>query len=643
MVRTLGRICLAACWGCLVAGAAVVGTGCDDDDGGTPPPAADGGPMDVPAVETAVEAAPDMADVGPVTTYALTVLHTNDIHSHLQGHAPEADYTPGTLDDDDTIGGFARIATAIGGYRAAAAAQNQDVLLLDGGDFTMGTLFELAATTAAAELRLMQAVGYDAAAMGNHELDWTPAGLIAILKAARMANVTLPVLASNVKYDATSPADDELEPLLTRKFVKTLPGGLKVGFFGLLGDQAARFAPTAAPLTFDKIATAAKTLSDELRQVDKVDLVVALSHSGIASDGKGEDRDLAAALPGAIDLIISGHTHQKLEQPVVVGKTIIVTAGSYGEYLGRLGLEVDKSGGVVTAVRVKEYTLLPINDKVAGAPQIQGAIDQVIAGISAGLASSGLAYDKTVGQTSVDIKSVPFAENGLGDLVTDAFLASAQKLDPTDPPLFAVEASGQIRADILKGKTGAIWFADLFRLTPIGLGPDRRPGSPLVSYWFTGRDIKAALEIGAGAQALGDDAYTLQFSGLQADYDQSRSLFQKVTGARVMTQAGLETIDLSSTTKCYKVVTTLYLAGFFNLAGSLTGVPITAREKDCVTNADLFARLIDVDPATAGVQELKNYQAILGFVSAHPDSDMDGVPNLPASYGMSAGRVTVTP
>jgi 5'-nucleotidase / UDP-sugar diphosphatase len=164
-----------------------------------------------------------------------------------------------------------------------------------------------------------------------------------------------------------------------------------------------------------------------------------------------------------------------------------------------------------------------------------------------------------------------------------------------------------------------------------------------VTYWFTGRDIKAALEIGAGAKDLGSDSYVLQFSGLQADVDQSRSLFQKVTGARVMTAAGLEAIDLTSNTKCYKVATTLYLAGFFNLAGTITGVPIAARDKDCVTSIDPFTRLVDADPTTAGVQELKNYQAVLGFVAAHPDTDADGVPNLPATYGASAGRVKLTP
>ena len=101
------------------------------------------------------------------------------------GHGPEHDYTPGTPGDDATRGGLARLATAIGGARAAAVAADTPVLLLDAGDFMMGTLFELLATQEVPELRAMQALGYDATTLGNHELDWTPDGLAAILQAAQ--------------------------------------------------------------------------------------------------------------------------------------------------------------------------------------------------------------------------------------------------------------------------------------------------------------------------------------------------------------------------------------------------------------------------------------------------------------------------
>ena len=96
----------------------------------------------------------------------------------------------------------------------------------------------------------MQAVGYDAAAIGNHEFDFTAVGLAGVLTAAKTANkVTFPLLASNLKFSATSPDDDTLAAhatgagaLIKTKLVKTLPNGLKVGLFGLLGQEAQRFA-----------------------------------------------------------------------------------------------------------------------------------------------------------------------------------------------------------------------------------------------------------------------------------------------------------------------------------------------------------------------------------------------------------------
>src|SRR6185369_6447275 len=102
-------------------------------------------------------ASPDAGDDGPpATAQKLVILHTNDIHSHLMGFGPERDYTPATPSDDTTRGGIARLATAIGAARASAAASSTPVLLLDGGDFMMGSLFELLAKVEIPELVLMK-------------------------------------------------------------------------------------------------------------------------------------------------------------------------------------------------------------------------------------------------------------------------------------------------------------------------------------------------------------------------------------------------------------------------------------------------------------------------------------------------------
>ena len=157
-------------------------------------------------------------------------------------------------------------------------------MLLDSGDFLMGTPFEFVMTPDAAELQEMQALGYDAITFGNHEFDWTPTGLLLILTAAyRTHGVTIPIVASNMQLDPQK-ADaftSAVQAMTVRKLVKPLSNGLKVGIFGLLGKNAAQVcAPTAAPFTFDPIATTAAAMVSELRNIDQVDLVIALSHSG---------------------------------------------------------------------------------------------------------------------------------------------------------------------------------------------------------------------------------------------------------------------------------------------------------------------------------------------------------------------------
>src|SRR4051794_25536589 len=409
-------------WLPLLAVAAVltVDAAACSDSGGSKPDAGDGGPP-------------------PGTPQKVLILHTNDIHSHLMGFAPEIDYTPASPNDDATRGGMARLASAIGAARASAAADGTPVLLLDAGDFMMGTPFELLATVASPELAMMHALGYDATTIGNHELDWTPHGLAGILQAAVTKGVTFPILSSNMKFSAADPGDDEVEMLanagvIQPKLVKMV-GGLKVGFFGLLGANAAQVTPQAAPLTFDPIAVAAARMVKELREIDQVDLVIALSHSGIDHDGQGEDAVLAAQVPG-IDVIISGHTHETLAQLAQVGTTLIVTAGAYTAYLGELALTVTPSGtpGEPPAVvAVDSYTLVNIDDTIPGDPTTQGAVDAYIAGVDKALAPSGLAYKAVMATTAADLPLPDRGEAPVGNLVTDAYRTITGALQ-ADPP-----------------------------------------------------------------------------------------------------------------------------------------------------------------------------------------------------------------
>jgi len=575
----------------------------------------------------------------------LVILHTNDLHSHLMGQSPEVDYTPATIGDDQTTGGVARLATAIGAARAAATAAGAPSLLLDAGDFMMGTPFELISTHAAAELTMMKALGYDATTIGNHELDWTPGGLAAILQAATAAGATVPIVASNMNFSPTDPGDDGLQQLATAgviqtKLIKTA-GTLKVGIFGLLGAEAASVTPQAAPLTFEAIASAATRMVADLRQNDKVDLVIALSHAGIYSDGTGEDAVLAQTVPG-IDIIVSGHTHDALAQPKQFGSTWVVTAGRYGDYLGNLSLSVAKGAkaGDPAIVTVQHYTLQPMDDTVPGDPTTQAAVEQYITGIDTALGGTGLTYRLPVVETAVDLAMPLFAEAPVGNLVADAYRAVAGALQPSQPPVMGFEANGQIRSDIRKGATGLQWFADLFRVLPDGIGPNQQPGFPLVTYYLNAQDIMSGLQFDAARDLVSNDFF-LQVSGLSITYDMSLPPFARITSATYQSPAGPVPLNPADTATCYKVVSTNFVAGMLGVVKVETGgvLQVVPKAADCATVIDPTVNFIDADPTTAAVDELKDWQALLKYVSTFPDTDLDGIPNIPAAYGTVQGRI----
>ena len=582
----------------------------------------------------------------------LVILHTNDIHSHLMGASPELDYTPATLNDDATVGGIARLVSAISAAKRKAATDGKEVLLLDAGDFMMGTLFEFLGASSAVELQFMQALGYDATTIGNHELDWTPHGLAGILQAAVTHGVTLPILASNMNFSATDPGDDDLKAfadpttgVIKTKLVKTV-GTLKIGFFGLLGSDAVQVTPQAKPLTFDPIATAAARMVTELRDIDKVDLVIALSHSGIDHAGKGEDADLAAQVDG-IDIIVSGHTHETLTSPVTVqgpsgGKTLIVTAGAYEQYLGKLEVTVKRSAtaGGAPVVTVDNYTLMPMDDTIMGDAPTQAMVDAYVAGIDTALGPAGLAYKKVVAETAANLPLPAYQEAPIGNLVTDAYRTIVGALQPTEPPVIAVEGNGQLRSDIAKGKTGQIWFADLFRVSPIGIGPDQKPGYPLVTFYLSAKDIRSGLELGAAPELVNNEFF-LQVSGLKVTYDMTKPPFGRVSSLKLVTPTGDEDIGVTNTTTCHKVVTTSYVAGLLGVVSTFTkgALSVIAKDQTCTTPVDPTIRYVDADPNTAGVQEIKHWQAFVKYVSGLPDTNGNSIPDVPAAYLTTQGRI----
>lgn len=604
--------------------------GCSDDTGPGPDTTITDGGSGVDALsdgQTTPDSKPDAAP--PV--YEVMILHTNDLHDHLLGWGPNADYTPATTGDDSTVGGFARLAALVANERKAAGTT--PVLLLDAGDFLMGSLFTWLGPSESPCLSLMQEMGYDAITIGNHEYDWSPKGLAQIINTAiTKSKFSVPLVASNITFSATSAVDDDLEKLVTQKviqpkLVKTLQNGLKVGFFGLLGSSAAGVTYDSDPLVFEDIKKVSIKMVKELRETDKVDLVVAVSHSGANASGpSGNDVSLAQAVSG-IDVIISGHTHTKLSQPLEINDTLIVQAGEYGQYLGKLELKVQGK-----KVSKKKYTLLAVDDTIKGDPAVQTKVDGYISTINTSLKGTGYQFKKIIAETAFDLTFPALQETILGNIITDAYRSAATQATPLDPVHVALESGGVIRDVVNKGKTGKLMFADLIRVLPLGIGPDSNPGFPLVAIYLTGAELKKGMEILPLAKDyMKSNDYFLQASGLTVEYDSKAAPLSQV---KKLTVGGSAAVD----TNCYKVVMNLYVAGQIAAVGAMfPGLSLTPKEKGCTTKVtDLKKQIIK----TSTGAEVKAWQALVQFLQSFPDTNQNLIPDVKSEYAKLQGRIT---
>jgi 5'-nucleotidase / UDP-sugar diphosphatase len=582
----------------------------------------------------------------------LIILHTNDLHSAVEGFSPVSEYTPDATGNDGTRGGFARLATVIKNERTAAGAT--PVLLLDAGDWSQGSLFGWLLTTKSVELSLMQQMGYDAITFGNHEFEYTSAALAGGISAAMKGGFNRPILSPvNMKLDTTDSGNVALAQLqqagaLVKKLVKTV-GVIKVGIFGLMGKNAAADVKqySADPVSFDDPVAAAQAMVKELRETDKVNLVICVSHGGSHWDATGEDVDLAKKVPG-IDVIVSGHSHDALTPPLTIvhadGKTatFVAQSGYWGRNLGKIPLKVQ--GGVVTVTGGK---LIPVDDSVKGDTAITAAVSGYKADINAMLAASGspLKYEAPIAKTGFDLTFLAkpalettgdlmgFEEGSFGDLIADAYLTITKAVQPTEPPDVAVEANGYIGIPALKGSNGVLWFADLYHAVHSGIGPDQHPGFPLVTYFLSGAELKAGMELlGASQAILGSKDFFLQLAGMKVEYLAAGAPFNSVLSIKV---GGVD-VSLNDTSKCYKVVSNLALGLAMAELKAATGglISVTPKENDCKTPvASMLNRIVDRDPLTAGMQELKNWQAVVTYMSKFVDG------NVPEIYKTPQGRI----
>ncbi len=572
----------------------------------------------------------------------LTIIHTNDMHSHLLGAPPNIEYTPSVTADDHTIGGWARIATVI---RDVKESRQNPVLVLDAGDFLMGSLFHMLSREQAYELRLLHMMGYDMVTLGNHEFDLRPDGLARILTAAKDHQQLPPIVFSNAVFSPESSEDDKLEKLFESGLVQPYQvmekDGMRVGFFGLMGKDAAEVAPFADPVSFDDPIATAQRMVARLRDEEKVDLVICLSHSGLSKDeDRSEDEILAKEVDG-IDIIISGHTHTKTAGALQVNNTIIVQAWEYGKQVGILDIIFKDGRGML-----KEYSFIEIDDSIDGDPAISSEINRFEEQINQSfLAAEDLAFRKVIAHTDFDL-FMELDESNLGNLITDAIRWSIhhREGDSNNRVDVAVISNGVIRDPIVKGKTGEVAVCDAFRSIPLGIGFDEAGtmGYPLITFYLYPAELKKALEILTSIYPLKGSDYFLQASGVRFSYNPHRMIFDRISEIWLGNEeTGFEKLDYSaSNQRLLRIAADIYNSTFLKIIGDFTWNILKIVPEDHSGNPieDLKTARVDSDQDQPGIQELKEWKAVINYIQNLPDTNGDGIANIPDKYRGKLGR-----
>lgn len=256
----------------------------------------------------------------------ITILHTNDVHSHIEAFGPDHHRNP-------NMGGVAKRAVLIEKIRK----ENPNTLLLDAGDIFQGTPYfnfyggEL-------EFKLMSKLKYDASTLGNHDFDNGIDGLY-----AQLPHADFDFLISNYDFSNTI-MDGHTKPykIFTKNGVRIGVFGVGIELKGLVNDKLYKETKYLDPIEM------ATDMSNTLKNEENCDLVICLSHLGYKYDSEKVDDHKLASKTENIDLIIGGHTHTFLDEPTIVknkaDKNVMINqVGCYGLYLGRVDFYLNGS------------------------------------------------------------------------------------------------------------------------------------------------------------------------------------------------------------------------------------------------------------------------------------------------------------
>jgi 5'-nucleotidase/UDP-sugar diphosphatase len=267
--------------------------------------------------------------------YHLTILHTGGQHGHFAKFSPYA---------NPDVGGMAARSTLVNIVRAEVEQVGGHVLLLSAGNVNFGTP-ESDLLYAEPDFKLMKMLGYDAMALGN--LDFSRPREV-LMKQRQWAG--FPFLSANIVKEDTG--EYFVDPYIIKEF-----DGLKVAIFGLTLEDTPTASKYGKDLDARSVIETAKALVPALRE--KADLVIALTHIGFEESRAPGDVQLAKVVPG-INVIVGGSSGTAFEEAEIVRDTLIVQAGIYGLYVGRLDLMIDNETDTITNYT---YKLIPVNLK----------------------------------------------------------------------------------------------------------------------------------------------------------------------------------------------------------------------------------------------------------------------------------------
>lgn len=444
-----------------------------------------------------------------------------------------------TADLHSCVEVYPQLVAFVNSERDKAQQDGYGVITVDAGGMTMGTVYSAVTEIEAAEYRALALMGCDAFVFGNHDFDLGVTPLAYMFYNAHVGKKDVnPITGKKLRFPDNvtgniAAKDDDKIFGNALKYIGKTPyiildrGNVKVGIFGLYGKNAYNSTLPKEGFKFEDPLNVAKVVVNELK-TRGVDFIVCLSHSGSADKTGNEDVLLAKMCPD-IDLIVSGHSHEALYEPYMIGNVAIASAGANGRLLGEATLSK------VGEKSVSEYELkeVPVNIKpdpaaLALADSIENKVAVVFGKKYGCFPYDVVTYNFTGIQKGVD-------DNGVNRLAYEVaksmynVAAFHSKANADTSALVALVPGKLIESSL---GDGPLSYADVFKVLPMGRDSRGNIGYPLVVAKFTGKELKLLCELNSSV-AEDDYEHHITFYGLDYTYDPAAMKFFRVRDVMV--------------------------------------------------------------------------------------------------------------